>query len=80
MRESDAKAAETVKIADRVKREAVRNELHAAVEAARATYKAAAAKRVAAFGFDPDAATTDLVPLERIKETVLDVREEVVLE
>lgn len=77
LRESDAKAAEAVKLADRSKRDAVRKALNDAIDAARQQHAAAAAKRAAVFGFDPDAAAPELVRTERLKETVIDVREEV---
>ena len=67
-----------MKAADRAKRDTVRRELQAAIDAARAQHAAAAAKRVATFGFDPDAAAPQLVRSERVKETLIDVREEFV--
>jgi hypothetical protein len=39
-----------------------------------------AAKRVAIFGFDPDASTPDIVTTERVVETVVDVKEEIINE
>ena len=77
LRESDAKAADAVKIADRAKRSAVRAALNDAIEAARQQHAAAAAKRAAVFGFDPDVAKPELVRVERLKETVIDQREEI---
>jgi len=79
IKESDAHEADAVKIADRKKRADQIAAFAAKVEAALKAYQAAKDKRIAVYGFDPDAPlpADQLEKTEAIVEEVLEVKKEV---